>query len=126
MARTNLPIVPIALAGTTVEGAGTAVDPANGHVIDCTGVKAQRLVVRINSTFAGAKTFTFKAAALNPPGFRGGIGDLVVTLNAQVGYVVLETARHQGQAAPDQAKIYCDVAAAATGAIWVYQMPEGI
>jgi len=100
-----------------VASAPTAVDPTNGMY----GVfgKSRRLLIKINSTFAGAKTFTFKAGAQYNPAQKSGQGDLVVSINADVQYVVLESARF----AQADGSFYCDIAAAATGDIECVRLP---
>src|SRR5581483_155136 len=90
MARTPVPTTELVVNSNIADPAGTAVDPTNGHIISVAplpaGAQLEELHIEINSTFAGAKTFTFKAGA-NPPALSAGQGDLVVSLNAVVGHV---------------------------------------
>jgi hypothetical protein len=129
MANTAIPITVLVANSANLEAAGTAIVAANTHTIDCAGIKAGKLLLRLQNTFAGSKVFTIKAAANNPPGFRGSIGDLVLTLatgSGETHTVLLETARFVGQPSPDQTKIYITVAAATTGFIWAYQLPLAV
>jgi hypothetical protein len=120
MARTNIPVVEMVANSNIADPAGTAVDPANGHVITMANGGLEELYIEINSTFAGAKTFTFKAGA-NPPALSAGQGDLVVTLNAAVGIVgPLSSARF----AQKDGSLQIDVAAAATGTIKAIHLPR--
>jgi hypothetical protein len=117
MPRTAVTVVtPAVNAGTAPTT--TNLDPTNGHSI--TVGKKRRLLVRINSTFAGAKTFTFKAGA-NPPASRAGLGDLVVSINNAVRWVVLESARFK----QTDGAIYLDVESAATGTVEAVALPDG-
>jgi hypothetical protein len=102
-----------AVLNASVTPTTTAVDPTNGHQVAFG--KSRRLLIRINSTFAGAKTFTFKAGVHG----KSGQGDLIVSLNAVVGIIVVESARFK-QA---DGNLYIDVAAAATGTVEAYRMP---
>jgi hypothetical protein len=77
MARTQIPLTNLTKDALINEPAGTAVDVANGHYVDCSGLSGQ-LVLWINNTFAGTKVVTLKAGA-NPPAFRKDLGDAAVT-----------------------------------------------
>lgn len=120
MARTNAPRTALVKSASTLQATGVAVDPANGHVVAAVSV-AGTTILDIDSTFAGAKTFTVKAGT---PGANGwpagsGLGDLVLSLNAQRVLVPLETHRFLQ---PD-GTINIDVQAGATGTIRVYTLP---
>lgn len=120
MARTPVTVVEMVPNSNIADPAGTAVDPANGHVITQTIGGLEELYIEINSTFAGVKTFTFKAGA-NPPALSAGQGDLVVSLNAAIGIVgPLSSARF----AQKDGTLQIDVAAAATGTIKAIHMPR--
>jgi hypothetical protein len=120
MARTNIPVVEMVPNAQIADPAGTAVDPANGHIVSPAVGGLEEMYFEINSTFAGAKTFTFKAGA-NPPALSAGQGDLIVTLNAAVGIVgPLSSARF----AQKDSSVWIDVAAAATGTIKAIHMPR--
>ena len=126
MARTA--IVPTELVGNSniADVAGTNVDPANGHIISVAsspaGAQLEELHIEINSTFAGAKTFTFKAGA-NPPALSAGQGDLVVSLNAGVGHVGPFSSSRFAQ---KDGSLWIDVAAAATGTIKAFHVPRTV
>jgi hypothetical protein len=119
MARTALTVTEMTPNGQIADPAGTAVDPTNGHIVNAP-VNLEELYFEINSTFAGAKTFTFKAGVY-PPALASGQGDLVVTLNAAVGIVGPLTSARFMQA---DGSVWIDVAAAATGTIKVIHMPR--
>lgn len=123
MARTD--ITPTRLGGTaTIEPAGTAVDPTNGHSVAFDQLTPPtHLVIDIDSTFAGAKTFTLKAAVQPngpltfPP--AAALGDMAISLNAQRAQIVIARSRF---VQPD-GNLYIDVQAAATGTIRAYYSP---
>lgn len=120
MARTNIPVTEMVLNGNIADPAGTNVDPTNGHIITPAIGSIEELYIEINSSFAGAKTFTFKAGA-NPPALAAGQGDLVVSLNNAVGIVgPLSSSRFVQK----DGSIWIDVAAAATGTIKAIHMPR--
>ena len=72
------------------------------------------------NTFAGAKTVTVKGG-VNPPGFRSGLGDLVLSAiqSAQRQYIFIESARH----VQADGSINIDYEAAMTGTVWVFRIP---
>jgi hypothetical protein len=127
MARTAVTPVALVANAHNLEGAGTALDAANGHVIDCKGIKSGKLLIRIKNTFAGSKAATIKAGGVHPPAFRKSLGDLTVTLASQndISTLVLESARFVGQAAGDQ-NLFIDLAASMTGTIWVFTLPDTV
>jgi hypothetical protein len=120
MARTPVTVVEMVPNAQIADPAGTNVDPANGHIVTMPLGGIEELYLEINSTFAGAKTFTIKAGK-NPPALAAGQGDLVVTLNAQVGIVGPLTSMRFAQ---QDSSIWIDVAAAATGTIKAIHMPR--
>jgi hypothetical protein len=95
------------------QDAGVALDPANGHSIAAPLVSGQAVLLDIDSTFAGAKTFTLKA------GPWPGTTDMVVTLNAQRGFVLLPSSHAQADGS-----FLIDVQAGATGAIRARYLPH--
>lgn len=118
MARTAVTVTELTANDDTADPAGTNVDPTNGHVIS--GVPLEELVLRIDSTFAGAKTFTIKAGD-NPPALEAGVGDLAVSLNAAVAFVgPFSSARF----AQSDGTLLIDVAASATGTITALHVPR--
>jgi hypothetical protein len=118
MARTAVTVTTLTANDDTANPAGDAVDPTNGHIIS--GVPLEELVLEINSTFAGAKTFTVKAGA-NPPAEMAGQGDITVSLNAVVGRVGPFTSARFAQA---DGSLWLDVAAAATGTVKAFHIPR--
>lgn len=126
MARTNVPLTNLLANNGISEPAGTAVDPANGHVIDVTGLSGQ-VIIEINNTFAGTKVVTVKAGDTNPPAFRKDLGDLAYTAQASGRSFIgpLESARFI-QRASDPGKLYVDLAAAITGTIAALFIPDTV
>ena len=116
MARTALTINTMTRDGSLVTPAGNAVDPANGHVLAAEALD-QATFIDIDSTFAGAKTFTIKAGAFS----IGANQDLVVSLNAQRALIGPLSSGKYDQA---DGTINIDVAAAATGTIRAYRIPN--
>jgi hypothetical protein len=112
MARTAVTVTTLAKDASTLQATGNAVDPANGHVI-AGPLVASHLVLDIDSTFAGAKTFTVKAGVHA----GGALGDLVVSLNAQRALLMLTLFRF----AQADGSINIDVATGATGTIRAYR-----
>src|SRR5581483_343518 len=124
MSRTPVPTTELVVNSNIADPAGTAVDPTNGHIISVAplpaGAQLEELHIESNSTFAGAKTFTFKAGA-NPPALSAGQGDLVVSLNAVVGHVGPFSSSRFAQ---KDGSIWIDVQAGATGTIKAFHVPR--
>jgi hypothetical protein len=118
MARTAIPVSDLTPNAAFADPAGTAVDPANDHVI--TGVQPEELVLRIVSTFAGAKLFEVKAG-VSPPALEAGQGDLDVSINAATRWLGPFTSGRFSQA---DGSIFVDVEAAATGTITAFRVPR--
>lgn len=116
MARTAVTPTTLAADASTLQATGSALDPANGHVIAGPTVDSH-LLIDIDSTFAGAKTFTIKAGVLA----GGALGDLVVSLNAQRALIRVSLWRFMQV----DGSINIDVAAAATGTIRAYRVIAG-
>jgi len=129
MARTPVAITPLtANAATTV--ATSAIDVANGHTITNAGKNhTNKLLFRVNNTFAGPKNVTIKAGA-NPidlvsgPAHRSKLGDLILQVPASTSQMFgpFESSRFN-QA--DQC-FYIDYEAATTGTIEVYLVPQNV
>lgn len=118
MARTAVTVTELTANSSTANPAGDAVDPTNGHIVS--GVPLEELFLEINSTFAGAKTFTVKAGA-NPPAEMAGQGDLAVSLNAAVGRIGPLTSARFIQA---DGSVWLDVEAGATGTVKAFHLPR--
>jgi hypothetical protein len=116
MPRTSVPHAALAKDTSTLQVAGVAVDPANGHVLTAPP-DSGHLVLDIDATFAGAKTYTVKKGVLA----GAGLGDLVLSLNAQRVLVPLSLYRF----VQADGTIQMDVAAGATGTIRAYRIPYG-
>jgi hypothetical protein len=130
MARTAIPLTNLTKDGLIQEPAGTAVDQANGHYVDCSGLTGQ-LLLWVNNTFAGTKVVTVKAGA-NPPAFRKDLGDLAVTAAASARAFVgpVEAARFlQAPGGTDGGaggRIFIDLAAGITGTIAALFIPDTV
>jgi len=128
MARTPVPVTKIGYASLTNSGAGTALDPTNGHVVSVKGIKTRKLWFRATQTAAATKNLTVKAGgAVNTtigadPAWKSASGDLVLVLPATTGDVLftIDPARHM----QSDGTILMDVAAAAVGALWAWVLPD--
>jgi len=118
MARTAISETALALNALATPVSNN-VDPTNGHTMSLK--KGRKLVLRLNYTFAGAKTFTVKAGAY-PPSWAKGQGDLVLSLNAVVRYLVIDA----GRFAQADGTLWFDVEAAATGTIEALRLPADL
>lgn len=124
---------PTASVSLTALGAGTAVDPTNGHEFTAAALPvARRVLIMINNTFAGSKTVTLKAPVYTPgqlaggPNHRGSLGgDLVLTC-AQSTSVNLFTVELGRYLQPVTGSLFVDYAAAMTGNIRIMAMPDGV
>jgi hypothetical protein len=116
MPRTSITHAALAKDTSTLQVTGVAADPANGHVLTAPP-DSGHLVLDIDSTFAGAKTFTIKKGVLA----GNGLGDLVLSLNAQRVLVPLSLYRF----VQADGTILVDVQAGATGTIRAYRIPYG-
>jgi hypothetical protein len=130
MARTLIPLTTMVANSGGPAPVGTAVDPTNGHYVDCAGLTGQ-LLLYINNTFAGTKLVTVKAGTLNPPAFRGSLGDATFTAAASVASVAgpYESARvvqpAGGTDGGTGGRIFIDLAAGITGSIGALFIPKG-
>ena len=118
MARTALTLNTLTPNASIAEATGNAVDPTNGHILS--GSPHEETYIHIDSTFAGAKTFTVKAGA-KPPALEAGQGDLVVSINAAQRLLGPFTSGRFMQA---DGSLWLDVEAAATGTIRAYRIPR--
>ena len=114
MARTSVPTPVVPKGASTLQAAGVTLDPTNGHVVVAASTSGHTLL-DIDSTFAGAKTFTIRKGV--HPGSE--LGDLVVSLNAQRALVLVPSDRFL-QA---DGTVIVDVQAGATGTVRAYHIP---
>lgn len=99
-------------ASEGIEATQTTLDATNDHSLTADNV--DKLIVAISSTTGSSKTVTFKAGD-SSAALRSGIGDLVVTVQAnEWRFVRIETARF----ANSDGTIHVDIEAAMTGAIF--------
>jgi hypothetical protein len=115
------PVVGV-MNGQIAEGAGTTIVVANGGNIalpaGAVGV-TDRLIIRVDNTFAGAKIFTIRAG-IYPPAFRASMGDLAISiLSSSKAYFFIEAARFL-QA---DGSINVDYEAAMTGTVYAILVP---
>lgn len=113
MARTAVTPRALARGASVLQDAGVSLDPTNGHVIAGPSVSGQAVLLDIDSTFGGAKTFTIKAGAW--PGSQ----DKVVSLNATRATIMLTSDYAQADGS-----FLVDVAAGATGTIRAATIPH--
>lgn len=121
MARTNVPVTTLTAGTAVADPAGTAADPTNGHVIDCSAFPLEELVVRIKQTDASARVATFKAG-VNPPADAAGTGDLTksMALNEVWWFADLTSSRFiQGGS-----KLNIDLAASFAGTVSAFRVPR--
>jgi hypothetical protein len=114
MARTAVPPTTHARNVNLLQDAGVAIDAANGHVIAAPQVSGQAVLLDIDSTFAGAKSFTVKA------GVQPGSTDQVISLNAQRGWILLGDRAY----AQSDGTFLIDVQAGAAGTIRARYLPH--
>jgi hypothetical protein len=126
--RTNLPLSTLVPKGILDIPAGTAIDVTNGMNIPVTtsGIPAspdeEDIFIFVQTTNGADKAITIRKGA-NPPAFRAGLGDLVVTAHAATGGGIigpLESARHK----QSDGSINVDFASGTTGTITAYLMPR--
>lgn len=122
MPRVAVPITSLPVNAGTAPATGVSADPANGHVVQAGG-DTSKLLVHVTNTAAAAKNVTVLAGG-DPPAFRAGAGNLVVSVPATNGarYLVLESARF-AQATGD---IYIDLETGMTGTLTCYRLPKEV
>jgi hypothetical protein len=120
MPRDAIAITDLAVGAGTAQPAGTAINVANGGVINNVG-DTSRLVIRVTNTAGAGKNVTIKAG-VNPPAARKGLGDVVVQVpTVSERLIVVESARHL-QA---DGSIQLDYEAAMAGVASVVRVPKG-
>ena len=117
MARDNIPIVVCTENADNLEGAGVAINTTNGGNL-AAGSFTDRLVLRVDQTFAGTLNLTVRAGVY-PPAFRQGMGDLVLALTQAKHIIFLEAARF----VQADGSINIDYQATMTGTVYCYQVP---
>lgn len=92
MARDTVAVTALTQNAGTANPAGTTIAPANDAQID--GSLAERMLIRVTNTHGTAHPVVIKAG-VNPPAFRGSLGDLSVTVPLTSGDVLIpiESAR---------------------------------
>jgi DNA-binding beta-propeller fold protein YncE len=116
MARTAVTHSAVSKDASSAMPTGVAVDPTNGHVL-AAPPDSGHIVLDIDATFAGAKTYTVKKGVLA----GAGLGDLVLSLNAQRVLVPVSLYRF----VQADGTILVDVQAGATGTVRAYRIPYG-
>jgi Ethanolamine utilization protein EutJ (predicted chaperonin) len=126
MARTA--ITPVALvaddgvAMATAESA-TAVDQANGMVIDLTGIQAEKLVLRVTNTAGAQHGVIIRAAAsVAPPSWRASLGDKTIQVAASTG-VEWITIQDSARFTQSDSTLHIDFEASFAGKILAVRLP---
>ena len=114
MARTPVPPGTLVRHASVVQATGVAADPTNGHSIAAPSVSGQAILLDIDSTFAGVKSWAIKAGPI--PGSQ----DLVLSLNAQRALVLIDE-RSLIQA---DGSVNVDPQSGATGTVRAYYLPH--
>jgi hypothetical protein len=122
MPRDAVAVTALTKNAKTNQPAGTAIAPANGANIPVTG-DTRDLLVRVTNTFAGAKNVAFKAGA-SPPALHAGVGDLVLSVPASTGDILvpIESARF----AQADGSINVDFETGMTGIISAVRVPRTV
>lgn len=122
MPRDAVTITALAKDAGTSTPAGTVISPTNGANI-AAGSDFRKLVIRVTNTYGGDKTVTIKAGA-NPPAFRSGIGDDVITVTASTGDVLIPIG--SARFAQADGSINVDFETGMTGRISAIRLPDDI
>ncbi|MFK4096721.1 hypothetical protein [Streptomyces anthocyanicus] len=124
MARTNVPISNLVGNGSLADPAGTTLDATNDHSIDVSVTHPEELIIRVTNTHSSAHTVTLKAGGTNPPAWRGGQGDLTVSVPATTGVAWLgpvSSSRFQQAGG----LLHVDIESGHTGTITAFKVPRG-
>lgn len=128
MARTNLPITNAVANSGVVNPTATAIDQANGMNVALassaipSASQMDMLILVVDNTAVGAHVVTVRAGTSNPPAFRGGIGDMTVSVGAsQIGYIgPFEPARFE----QSDGSLNIDFDAGTTGTVLALLVPK--
>jgi hypothetical protein len=124
MARTNIPLSPLAANTKTDDPAGTAADEVNNHVI--TGAPPERILLRVvNGQGAATTTLDVKAGA-NPPAASAGQGDYqrVIPAATTEWFGPFESARFmQVDDGTDAEGLWIDISEDTTVTITAFEVP---
>ncbi|MFI0939149.1 hypothetical protein [Streptomyces sp. NPDC021020] len=85
MARTDVPLSVLVGNGSLADPAGTTIDATNDHSIGVAVTHPEELLIRVTNTAGSDHVVTVKAGGPYPPAWRGGQGDLTVTVPATTG-----------------------------------------
>lgn len=127
MARTALALTKLKPNDILDIPAGSAIDQANGMKISfpATNVPADphmdSLFLYVATTNGADKTVTIKAGA-NPPAFRAGLGDLVITAKAANGGGIIGPF-DKSRYVQSTGDLYIDFQSGITGTITAFIMP---
>jgi hypothetical protein len=124
MARTAVPISNLVGNGSLADPAGTALDATNDHSVSLDSVHAEELLIRVTNTDGSAHTVTVKSGGTNPPAWRGGQGDVTVSVPATTGVAwigPLSSSRflQSGNV------LHVDIEASHAGTITAFKVPRG-
>ncbi|MET8185720.1 hypothetical protein ABZV15_07970 [Streptomyces sp. NPDC005246] len=125
MARTDVPISNLVGNGSLADPAGTTIDATNSHSVSLASVHSEELVLRVTNTHGSAHTVTVKAGGANPPSWRGGQGDLTVSVPATTGVVFIGPLSSSRFVQAGNV-LNIDIEASHTGKITALKVPRGI
>lgn len=141
MARTAVTVTTLTANTVVADVEGTALDPTNGHVIDCSTFRLEDVVLRIVNTLDAEKAVTILAGD-NPPAMEAGLGAVTVTCaaatiteywDAEVAGTPVDittpvvkwvTVLASGRHLQSDGKLHVDVAASMTGFITAFRIPR--
>jgi hypothetical protein len=118
MARTPVPYSKLVSNGSLVQPAGTAIDQANGMVIN--EAEPERTVLRISNSAATPKNAILRAGTY-PPAWAAGQGDL--TIQVANGATVFIGPFESGRFVKSHRGVEIDFEAGATGTITALLVP---
>ena len=121
MARTAVTVTTLAANAYTARPAGTAADPTNDHVIDCSTFPPEELVVEITQTDASARIATLVAGD-NPPADAAGQGDLAKSMAQNEVWIIGPTT--SARFIQNDGTLLLDLAASFAGTIRAYRVPR--
>ena len=125
MARTDVPISNLVGNGSLADPAGTNLDATNDHSISLNSVHSEELLIRVTNTHSSDHVVTVKAGGKNPPAWRGGQGDLTVTVPATSGVAWIGPLSSSRFLQTGNV-LHLDIEAAHAGKITAFRVPRGV
>ncbi|WP_371538393.1 hypothetical protein OG210_21905 [Streptomyces sp. NBC_00466] len=124
MARIAVPISNLVGNGSLADPAGTTIDATNSHSISLASVHPEELLIRVTNTDSSAHVVTVKAGGTNPPAWRGGQGDLTVSVPATTGVVFIGPLSSSRFAQAGNV-LNLDIVSGHAGKVTVFKVPRG-